>query len=112
MCNLRMRSEDLEGRRAWIRSVGGAFTLIELLVVVGIIGILAGLILPALARAREQGRLTECLNQQKQMGLATALYVQDNEETYPPGHQAGVTQWDLCIRGYLAGKHAPCTPER
>src|SRR5438874_1252082 len=98
MCTIRLRNEDLEGGRAWIRSIAGAFTLIELLVVIGIIGVLAGLILPALARAREHGRFAECLNQEKQMGLATLLYVQDNE-TYPPGRQAGVTQWDLCIGG-------------
>jgi prepilin-type N-terminal cleavage/methylation domain-containing protein/prepilin-type processing-associated H-X9-DG protein len=103
-----MRNERLETRGLRIRPA--AFTLIELLVVIGIIGILAGLLLPALARAREQGRFTECLNQQKQMGVATALYVEDNE-TYPPGRQAGVTQWDLCLGGYVGGKNDPLSPD-
>jgi prepilin-type N-terminal cleavage/methylation domain-containing protein len=87
-----------------------AFTLIELLVVIGIIGVLAGLLLPALARAKERGRMAHCLNNQKQMGIAAALYVDDNE-TYPPGRQAGVTQWDLCLGPYVGGKDNPLTPE-
>jgi prepilin-type N-terminal cleavage/methylation domain-containing protein len=110
MCTFGLRSEGLESRSQWIRTAAGAFTLIELLVVIGIIGILAGLLLPALARAREQGRFAECLNQQKQMGIATALYVDDND-AYPLGRQAAVKQWDLCLGGYLGGKDNPLTPE-
>src|SRR3954469_21268913 len=111
MCNVVSDTGERKRRSPWIRPAKHAFTLIELLVVIGIIGILAGLLLPALARAREQGRVTECLNQQKQMGIATALYVEDNEGTYPLGRQAGVTQWDLCLGGYLGGKNDPLTPD-
>jgi prepilin-type N-terminal cleavage/methylation domain-containing protein/prepilin-type processing-associated H-X9-DG protein len=60
------------------------FTLIELLVVIAIIAILAALLLPALAGARERGRRAVCTNNQKQMYLAFAIYADDYTE-YPPG---------------------------
>jgi prepilin-type N-terminal cleavage/methylation domain-containing protein/prepilin-type processing-associated H-X9-DG protein len=59
------------------------FTLIELLVVIAIIALLAAILFPVFARARESARQTACLNNMKQIGLALTLYVQDNEETLP-----------------------------
>src|SRR5215475_1038436 len=59
------------------------FTLIELLVVIAIIAILAAILFPVFAQAREQARKTVCISNLKQLGLAAVMYVQDYDETFP-----------------------------
>lgn len=78
-----------------------AFTLIELLVVIAIIAILASILFPVFARARENARRTSCLSNLKQLGLGMMQYTQDYDEHYPRGYW-GITylQTDTSMPGY------------
>ena len=102
-----------------------AFTLIELLVVVAIIAVLMAILMPALNRAREQGKRAACLNNLKQLALAWIMYADENDdrivngEAYNGGDglspvptggiHAGEQWWtgDDCAPGYMQGEHLP-----
>ncbi|MFO1460735.1 MAG: type II secretion system protein [Verrucomicrobiota bacterium] len=97
----RTRREPLPRRRRF------AFTLIELLVVIAIIAILAGLLLPALANAKEQGKKTRCFNNCRQLLLSVMMYVGDQRGLLPcgsmnaPGRNAkGYLTWDEQVVPY------------
>jgi prepilin-type N-terminal cleavage/methylation domain-containing protein/prepilin-type processing-associated H-X9-DG protein len=83
------------------------FTLIELLVVIAIIAILAAILFPVFAQAREKARAITCVSNEKEIGLAMLQYVQDYDETFPllsyndNGSYGGTHEWSYTINPYV-----------
>jgi prepilin-type N-terminal cleavage/methylation domain-containing protein len=92
-------SRQLE--RARLRRTG--FTLIELLVVIAIIAVLAGLLFPVLAGAKVAARKTGCMNNQRQIALATRMYADDNDDAFPAAANADHALWikSMITAGYF-----------
>ena len=78
------------------------FTLIELLVVIAIIGILAGILLPVLSRARESARSTQCASNVKQIGMGLIMYANENSEAFPSSTADAMLSLNLLFPNYIS----------
>jgi prepilin-type N-terminal cleavage/methylation domain-containing protein len=87
------------------RSGERGFTLVELLVVIAIIAILAALLLPTLARAKEKGRQSSCINSVRQQTLAVLMYAEDHDGVLPPtafnNSSSNEVDWPTLLDPYL-----------
>src|ERR1041385_1617240 len=91
MARMRLLADEQEETMSAARR-RSAFTLIELLVVIAIIAILAAILFPVFAQAREKARQATCVSNLKQLGTACLMYAQDYDESYPMLESGGVAR--------------------
>ena len=83
------------------------FTLVELLVVIAVIGVLIGLLLPAVQAARAAARVTSCINNMRQIGLATHMFADSNHGRFPQNVHAGTGKsWVYTLSPYVESVEA------
>jgi prepilin-type N-terminal cleavage/methylation domain-containing protein/prepilin-type processing-associated H-X9-DG protein len=106
--NAKKRRQD-SGSRYWAQG----FTLVELLVVISIIGLLMGLSVPVLSRARENARRTKCLSNVRQLRIALQLYADSHDGRVPPRDYEGGAVWvDRLEPYYLNRKLLRCPTDK
>jgi prepilin-type N-terminal cleavage/methylation domain-containing protein/prepilin-type processing-associated H-X9-DG protein len=78
------------------------FTIVELLIVIAIIGILTGILLTAISRARESGRRTQCASNLRQISFGLIMYANENKETFPNGGATAMTDLNVLYPDYVS----------